>query len=376
MKNSMDQLNRLGVCHGKHGEMAFASFLRKPTSICWALTILTIVLYGVLFPSQVSAAILRVDGNPANDPDFTTVYEALDAAEEGDTLYIAGSDTTYLAPVGSRRNIVDKRLNLIGPGFFFSETFPSSRLVRRTAVVAALLLNPGSESSVVMGLELPSVDINASSVVVQRNFISGGVMVNRDVRDVSIRQNIMNFGLSIGGTIGGAPAAPAFSVTVANNYIRSSNRSGFPFLIRSGSTGFISQNVIEHTGDLPMSVGNEGFVWRNNIVLVESGELVQVDPVLSQKDLLVFTALEAAAEARPEDVFVLGNHPDGRWRLSPTSPALGAGLNGEDLGMYGGLDPYVTSGLPPIPIITDLKAPFNVTSRNGLVVELKARTVE
>jgi hypothetical protein len=43
---------------------------------------------------------------------------------------------------------------------------------------------------------------------------------------------------------------------------------------------------------------------------------------------------------------------DEQFRLSPTSPAIGAGLGGIDAGLYGGSDPYRISGLAPIPQIT------------------------
>lgn len=50
-------------------------------------------------------------------------------------------------------------------------------------------------------------------------------------------------------------------------------------------------------------------------------------------------------------VGITGNSIDGQWQLKTGSPAIGAGFNGVDCGMFGGDFPYILSGLPPIPAI-------------------------
>ena len=50
-------------------------------------------------------------------------------------------------------------------------------------------------------------------------------------------------------------------------------------------------------------------------------------------------------------VFVGTGSTDGQWQLSAGSPALGAGVDGVDCGMFGGDYPYKLSGLPSVPAI-------------------------
>ena len=50
-------------------------------------------------------------------------------------------------------------------------------------------------------------------------------------------------------------------------------------------------------------------------------------------------------------VFAGTGSTDGQWQLASGSPAIGTGTNGTDIGMFGGDDPYVLSGLPQIPAI-------------------------
>ena len=40
--------------------------------------------------------------------------------------------------------------------------------------------------------------------------------------------------------------------------------------------------------------------------------------------------------------------------LAPGSPAIGAGFEGVDCGIFGGNNPYVLSGIPPIPSIFEI----------------------
>ncbi|MEQ1554417.1 MAG: hypothetical protein ABL929_09580, partial [Ferruginibacter sp.] len=57
---------------------------------------------------------------------------------------------------------------------------------------------------------------------------------------------------------------------------------------------------------------------------------------------------------------------DGQWRLKAGSPAIAAGETvlgiTPDCGAYGTADPYVLSGIPPIPTIYLLTVPAAIAS--------------
>ena len=42
----------------------------------------------------------------------------------------------------------------------------------------------------------------------------------------------------------------------------------------------------------------------------------------------------------------LGKSDDAKWKLKAGSPAIGAGVSGVDCGVFGGVTPYVLSGVP------------------------------
>ena len=61
-------------------------------------------------------------------------------------------------------------------------------------------------------------------------------------------------------------------------------------------------------------------------------------------------------------------------RLSASSNLVGAGQNGEDLGVFGGQSPFIVSGLPELPVITKFIAPTSISgSRLNFQLEVKAR---
>jgi len=69
-----------------------------------------------------------------------------------------------------------------------------------------------------------------------------------------------------------------------------------------------------------------------------------------------------------------GNSTDGQWQLERGSPALETGINGEDVGMFGGSSPYMLSGIPSLPHIYFLSAPSVGSATDGLQVRLKVKS--
>lgn len=73
-------------------------------------------------------------------------------------------------------------------------------------------------------------------------------------------------------------------------------------------------------------------------------------------------------------VFVGTGSTDGQWQLAAGSPAIGAGFNGVDCGMFGGPTPYVLSGIPSIPSIYIFDAPAIGSTAGGLPVRLSVKS--
>ena len=72
--------------------------------------------------------------------------------------------------------------------------------------------------------------------------------------------------------------------------------------------------------------------------------------------------------------FVQGQTNDKAYVLAAGSPAIGSGLNGVDMGIFGGVQPYVISGVPSLPRITRFLVPSTATSTSGLRIEMDAQS--
>lgn len=64
---------------------------------------------------------------------------------------------------------------------------------------------------------------------------------------------------------------------------------------------------------------------------------------------------------------------DSGYILKAGSPAIGAGLSGEDCGVFGTNDPYVTGGMPPIPAIFGFEISQSIGSPT-IPVTIKAKS--
>jgi hypothetical protein len=63
---------------------------------------------------------------------------------------------------------------------------------------------------------------------------------------------------------------------------------------------------------------------------------------------------------------------DQYYQLSESSVAKGVGLGGDDMGAFGGSDPYVLSGVPGLPRMTRFNAPLTATGLTAVTVEVEA----
>ena len=65
---------------------------------------------------------------------------------------------------------------------------------------------------------------------------------------------------------------------------------------------------------------------------------------------------------------------DAKFQLSALSPALGIGINGVDVGAYGGTLPYKLSGIPAIPSIYKISSPQgNNPSGNTITINFSTK---
>ena len=87
-----------------------------------------------------------VSNNPANPAQFTEIQEAINAASDGDTIYVAGSATNY------GNVLVNKRVVLIGAGWI--QNGANSRTSITQIDITATTDNGGGSGSVISGFRI------------------------------------------------------------------------------------------------------------------------------------------------------------------------------------------------------------------------------
>lgn len=299
-------------------------------------------LFLLFFLAQLaSAKIWIADANPGDTgADFKTIQAAHDGASAGDTIYCVGSAQS----LGNAT--FTKGLTVIGPGYFLSENSglqanPSS------AKLGSLTFNKGSEGSVITGCEIQgTLTINTSNISIVRNYLSyaganTSIALAPQIANIYVQQNfVLNGGyLGYGQAIGsGGNDGPIF---LTNNYINCVGGSAYAIQFSSTDNATIENNVI--TGNI--TCYNSTF--QNNIIIsgTFSGTGNGIFNNICNSNQFSNTNGNIP-NTDTSTVFVNTGTTDGRFQLKAGSPAKGAGIGGVDIGMFGGINPYVLSGVP------------------------------
>ena len=334
--------------------------------------------------TSLMATIRRVDGNTANGAPYTTIQAAIDAAVAGDTIQIVGAASAY---AGAN---VNKQLVIIGPGYFLGENAQTQMNKSTARLTSSIRLTTGSSGTTVMGLYFDmtgvcmDLDGGLSSIVIKRNYFRGiGALrmnfTSAVMNNITIQQNyflddplswnysntnnniflLNNF---IGGSVVGLNGS---SLTIKHNVFNTAGN-----FVYDGSydilNSVIQNNIINITGGAPAANVDASNTFTNNL----SNTTVFGTQNGNQASVIMSDVFEVNPATTNPTPFTT----DSRWQLKTGSPANGAGASGEDCGMFGGSDPYVLSGLPPIPAIYELTAPTTATQSGGLNVTIKAKT--
>jgi hypothetical protein len=312
---------------------------------------------------QTEAKVWRVNNTPGVAADFSSCADALASASvvNGDTLHIEGSATTYTGFT------LNKRLTIIGPGYFLSGTNSNTGLQANPNTATfnggIIMFDSTASGSVLMGLDnfffaiggnlgsatdnITITRCNINNISQYYTYTAGTVMsgwkVNKChilsyidlssmvVQNWEITNNIFQGSISLGNT-------GNLNNLVRNNVFRS--------IVILFSTYF-SNNIITGTTFTTTNVTIKNNLSTGTNLPAGNGNLN------NQTDAALFQGLT-------------GNSTDGQWRLNTGSNAIGAGetIAGitPDCGAYGTADPYKLSGIPAVPTVYLLTVPASVPS--------------
>jgi len=322
-----------------------------------------IVIFLITIAANLNATVYRVNNNPGIDADFNSFSEAQSEANAGDTLYLGGSQVSY-------GNIVfTKPLVVIGPGYFLEDN-PETQMNKNSAKLGTINFNSASEGSKIMGLEIQDeITVSTGNIDIRNNIIRSIVIsASTDFQKLLIAQNYI-VGAHSTGILGNGSSFVS-GICITNNYI-SKGQFGGAISFNNNFSGVFSNNIF--VGNV--NVFNSTF--SNNIQSYQSQTINNNTYFNNIGHEDQFPSGNGNQQyVNMEDIFVgeTGNTTDGQWQLKTGSPAIGAGIDGSDCGIFGGQTPYVLSGMPPIPAVYEIKMPASGNSEEGINVNAKAKT--
>jgi len=337
---------------------------------CRTCAFLTCLILLAILPGpsgSLQAASWTVDANLGHDADFTSPQAANDDARvlHGDVLCVAGCQTSYGDATFTKRLIVR------GPGYFLSENKPELNSYSAATLGAVTFTStPGGP------FEDPSS--SAGSVMMGINAERYGAIY---VNDVTIQRCRMAYALIQGDN---CSILQCYMVSVSYYGVHVENADNslvsncfFPcgIAISQGSNGAVVQNNVV---DIYFQLNSPDSYAANNILLFANPASFVANGIFKNNMLAAAADFLPAGNGNvnhvnPATVFVGTGSTDGKWQLKAGSPALGAGVNGADMGMFGGATPYVLSGLPAIPTVAVDAGPTG-TGLSGLRIKVTAQS--
>jgi hypothetical protein len=338
------------------------------------LITLSIILLTCL---SAQAKIYRLNNNPGTAAQFTNAQTAIDSCHTGDTLYAEGTTISYGAVT------ISNKINIIGPGYFLAQN-PNTQVNPSSALFGEVTCAAGSNGSYLTGLQIGYLLIatGVNNIVIKRNYITTGTTAAPSLYLQGNNANILIVQNYITGIQPSCWAplylAPGCSnITIANNYVAGTGAGCNVIDVEPGASSVITNNVIWGTQNSYITINNTTFndnIWNTTSgggTFSNSANNSQNNNFSNcgQLDTTGGNARHNHINIPTANIFFLTGSYDAQFKLKAGSPAIGAGITGEDCGIFGGSDPYVLSGMPTVPAIYFFAAP---TSGSGtLPVQVK-----
>jgi hypothetical protein len=329
------------------------------------LLLLPLLLCSFLTQAQ---NILRVNnGTDVNAP-YPTISAAMTAAGTNDIIMVEGSIVTY------ENLTINKKVTIVGPGYFLNENlnFQGSLL---PASIVTVTLAAGADGTSIYGMNIVGSIGMAQGLTINNITIS-----NSRVNTIALFGTGNNFFISgcyINGVFNFSPASTYTATTITNNYVGGSGSTTatsatslvtFTHNIINGSVGSLQNcDVRNNIFNTTFSGTFTGAIFKNNVFTNSQATLSTAG--ITADNTNIFSALAS-------NLFVglTGNTTDTQWKLKTGSPAIGAGIDGVDCGMYGGNTPYRPSGIQlGQPTINSFTSPTSVQQNGTLNVKVSAK---
>jgi hypothetical protein len=295
---------------------------------------------------------------------------AYNAAAKGDTILVSPAEGTYTGIT------VTKQVHIVGNGW----TSPSASVP--STKITSLTFNTGSEGSSVTGFYSGAFVVNANtdSITIKRNKCAH-IWIYSYCTKIVISQNYITGPRSCCDPFRySCIAVDGYSeVVISNNIItnQETSNASYGIYIYYPGNAIIMNNIIQ--GDdiaINLCMSESNYLTQtvyNNIVYGGSVGGVDAASFNNISNSTQFPASNGNLQNKaPGDIFE--NHTAFNYPLKSGSPAIGAGFNGTDCGIYGGDNGFVDNGRTWLPLIYEITVPPTVNVEDGLDVTVKARS--
>ena len=347
--------------------------------------------------------------NPVSGLDFPNFQAAHDASSNNDTIQL------YASPIGSviYTGTITKPLIIMGPGYFTNSYYLTGTESANTGLQnmagsmtsCTFTIDLGSAGTTLMGLNNVTINtidrvealnnikvnrcrnVNVSftnsgncnnwtiaqcyGVTISQSGFSPSFILDRSIDNLSIQNCVIASGINLNTSPGGG----AYTGNSIYNSIFLSGGS-----LSLNGAFFTIQNCIF---DVQTFTAVTNTIFKNNVTAVFAGGSNVITNTGSNSGNIFGATLSNVFVGYPTNALVGGVNqfsPDGRLQLKTgTNPAIGGGLvpgttTVTNCGIYGGLNTYILSGIPPVPVVYQLGAASTVTSGSNYTLTFSIKS--
>jgi len=296
--------------------------------------------------ANINASRFYVDNNVTHTADFRDIYQAVSATKEGDTIYVAGSETMYAdAAVFSPRII-------IGPGYFIEENV-NTQYNKASAKTPFLNITKDAGGTFVYGMEVEVIYLNNQSS-----------RLPDTLKNVHLEGNKIDV-ISMGDK--------NQNIAITRNFVKrlQINSTSLLGVNRTYNDIFVENNIIDSVSTLFAEIsaaenGLNNFNFDFNTIKYISDSINDV----SFNNNIIDVNLSGNASGSGNITFGEANFTNASGSFTFDNDFIPQD-NSLDKGAFAGASPYVLSGLPPLPHIYDvvigprLSATVSAGNQNG-----------
>lgn len=306
---------------------------------------------------------ITVDNSLGANADYSDLQPAINFANPNDIIYVHASETSY------GQITIGKPLTIIG----FGHSNPD-----KNTFLDDIILNDGSDGLYLSGLYIDGdIEINSdnfttlNNLVFENNRIISAIVFDGPANNVLIRGNVL-------GQVGrsGSSSNNYTNTIITNNILRRAN--GALIYLKNHESVVIRNNIFLYGGGIKNQNSSTGNVVVQNSILYTNytGSWDFNDDGVLFENCLTYNPNQAVAilngdgnwdNTNPNFVYVNDDvwNPLFDFHFQIGSVAFGAGVNGEDLGVFDGSTSFLfnnygfTAGIPTVTItaITEQVAP-------------------